>query len=502
MRFETLLISFLGILNTHSIIVASVSRNTRKVHGQGHNPHGGIQSPPPGDYDLQPDFLSTSSNNKGKGHGNNGNGNGNGRGNGNGNANKNGSNKGLQGFVLDTELLGGIQSPSPGDYGLQPDFLSSSSNNKGNGHGNGNGRGNGNSNGNGNKNGANKGLQGFVLATESGNVESALDCENPNGPGNGHGKGHAYGHCRGKGNKFGPKRPPPGLYKRFAAIYSDVDRKVDGARYDEALENDEVNDDFNGRSIVAPGQYPHMAALGFRTYTDNYDYKCGGSLINEVFVLTVAHCCYHSGQAPEVVKVGDINLKNIELDDIFQVRPVAEIQAHPWYNSSYNYHDIALIRLAQSVIYTNFVRPIRLWVSDDIPYDRLHAMGYGSTAFAHAPTNVLTELELSIVPLLQCNQTLPSDTGTPDGLLESQICAKDFEKNRDTCQGDSGGPLQLNLMRKNRKHFRYYLIGMTSYGTVCRSAYPGVYTRVSSYIEWITSVVWPDYYSNYFPAEQ
>lgn len=61
-------------------------------------------------------------------------------------------------------------------------------------------------------------------------------------------------------------------------------------------------------------------------------------------------------------------------------------------------------------------------------------MGYGSTAFAQAPTNVLTELELSIVPLLQCNQILPSDTGVPDGLLDSQICAKDYERNRDTCQ--------------------------------------------------------------------
>ncbi|XP_053947023.1 serine protease snake [Anastrepha ludens] len=440
MKFGVLLISFLGVLNIHSI-TATGSRKTRKVHGQGHNPQGGIQSPPGDFYDVQPEFLLQFSDNKGN----------NGRGNGNGN------------------------------------------NGRGKGNGN-NGRGNGNGKG------GNKGLQGFVLATELDNGGTALDCENPNGPGNGHGNGHAYGQCRGRGNKFGPKPPPPGLYKRFATIYSDVDRKVEGEAYNEALENDEVNDDFNGRSIVAPGQYPHMAALGFRTYSNSYEYKCGGSLISEVFVLTVAHCCYHSGQAPEVVKVGDINLKNIALDEIFQVRPIAEIQSHPLYNNSFNYHDIALIRLAQPVVYTNFVRPIRLWVSDEIPYNKLHAMGYGSTSFAQAPTNVLTELELSIVPLPQCNQILPADSGTPEGLLESQICAKDFEQNRDTCQGDSGGPLQLNLMRKNRKHFRYYLIGMTSYGTFCRSAYPGIYTRVSSYIEWITSVVWPDYYSSYFPA--
>lgn len=151
----------------------------------------------------------------------------------------------------------GIQSPS-GDYDIQQELFPTSYSNgqgKGNGHGN-NGRGGGG----GNKNkGGNDGLQGFVLATESDNSNTPADCANPNGPGNGHGRGHAYGHCRGRGNnKFGPKPPPPGLYKRFAAIYNNVERKVDGAAYDEALENDEVNDDFNGRSIVAPGQYPHM----------------------------------------------------------------------------------------------------------------------------------------------------------------------------------------------------------------------------------------------------
>lgn len=122
-------------------------------------------------------------------------------------------------------------------------------------------------------------------------------------------------------------------------------------------------------------------------------------------------------------------------------------------------------------------------------------MGYGSTSFAKAPTNILTELSLSIIPLEQCRDILPSDEKTPYGILNTQICGRDLEKNRDTCQGDSGGPLQLNLEhRKERNVYRYYLVGIISYGEFCGSKKPGVYTRISSYCKWIASIVWPEYF--------
>lgn len=122
-------------------------------------------------------------------------------------------------------------------------------------------------------------------------------------------------------------------------------------------------------------------------------------------------------------------------------------------------------------------------------------MGYGSTSFAKAPTNILTELSLSIIPLDKCKKTLPSDEKTPNGIVDTQICGRDFEKNRDTCQGDSGGPLQLNLehQKDGKILYRYYLVGIISYGEFCGSKQPGVYTRISSYCKWIASIVWPKY---------
>lgn len=118
-------------------------------------------------------------------------------------------------------------------------------------------------------------------------------------------------------------------------------------------------------------------------------------------------------------------------------------------------------------------------------------MGYGATSFSKSMTNRLTHLNVTIVPNDECNGDLPSFAETPDGILDSQICAQDFILNRDTCQGDSGGPLQLNLPgRRRRHHIHYHLIGITSYGVFCRSSFPSVYTRVFTYLDWIERVTW------------
>lgn len=52
------------------------------------------------------------------------------------------------------------------------------------------------------------------------------------------------------------------------------------------------------------------------------------------------------------------------------------------------------------------------------------------------------------------------------------------------CHGDSGGPLQYKL------NDTYYIAGIVSFGVSCGSTFPDVYTRVSSYIDWIEEIVW------------
>ena len=54
----------------------------------------------------------------------------------------------------------------------------------------------------------------------------------------------------------------------------------------------------------------------------------------------------------------------------------------------------------------------------------------------------------------------------------------------DTCQGDSGGP----FVCKNQAG-EWELSGVTSWGRGCSlDGYPGVYTNVAKYVEWIGNV--------------
>lgn len=52
-------------------------------------------------------------------------------------------------------------------------------------------------------------------------------------------------------------------------------------------------------------------------------------------------------------------------------------------------------------------------------------------------------------------------------------------------QGDSGGPIHCNMADG-----RWYLAGITSFGSGCaKPGYPDVFTRITSYLEWITEVM-------------
>nr|CAH7727395.1 unnamed protein product [Callosobruchus chinensis] len=162
---------------------------------------------------------------------------------------------------------------------------------------------------------------------------------------------------------------------------------------------------------------------------------------------------------------------------------------HPLYATGQQYNDIALIEVDETVRFTEYILPICLDDGNDYTGIKLIATGWGRLQATGSVSKELQKVDLDYFPNEICQQKYSkvSKQDLPYGIdWQTQICAGSETEVKDSCQGDSGGPLQEKILGYN------YLVGITSFGIGCGTpGIPGVYTKVSYYIPWIESVVWP-----------
>ncbi|CAL4072544.1 unnamed protein product, partial [Meganyctiphanes norvegica] len=73
----------------------------------------------------------------------------------------------------------------------------------------------------------------------------------------------------------------------------------------------------------------------------------------------------------------------------------------------------------------------------------------------------------------------------PRGLSERSLCAAGDE-GMDACRGDSGGPLVFMPGSDGSQ-----VVGIVSQGIGCGDPrFPGIYTRVDAYLDWLDEVVY------------
>lgn len=207
---------------------------------------------------------------------------------------------------------------------------------------------------------------------------------------------------------------------------------------------------------------------------------CGGTVIAEQWVLTAAHCVidlFGNPQEPSEIMVlaGSEDLDN----PINQPIEIQQIITHPDFRSVELGSDIALLRLSTSVT----VQPIALDTQVTSLNDRAFIAGWGAIDAIGDETNqsfpkLLRGTFVDMTPGDQCATLFPEYA---DYANSTMICAGVPEGGRDSCQGDSGGPLYRVAGNSVTA-----LSGITSWGISCGLAEtPGIYTNVSSYIDWI-----------------
>ncbi|KAH8248922.1 hypothetical protein KR032_004314 [Drosophila birchii] len=225
-----------------------------------------------------------------------------------------------------------------------------------------------------------------------------------------------------------------------------------------------------GGQQVRSNKYPWTAQLvKGRHYPRLF---CGGSLINDRYVLTAAHCVHGNRD--------QITIRLLQIDrssrDPGIVRKVVKTTIHPNYDPNRIVNDVALLKLESPVPLTGNMRPVCLPEANH-NFDGKTAVvaGWGLIKEGGVTSNYLQEVNVPVISNQQCRQTRYKDK-----IAEVMLCAGLVQQGgKDACQGDSGGPLIVN-------EGRYKLAGVVSFGYGCaQKNAPGVYARVSKFLDWI-----------------
>ncbi|WP_437314329.1 DUF1986 domain-containing protein [Sorangium sp. So ce385] len=227
-----------------------------------------------------------------------------------------------------------------------------------------------------------------------------------------------------------------------------------------------------GGSEALVGEFPWQVQLSI----PGYPHWCGGSVVDNDWVLTASHCVDGLSASDFTVRAG---LHQISAPGgSVQTRSVQQIVMHPDYDSWTIENDIALLRLATPLTYTVRVQPVALRSTDPPALTSARVSGWGNTFPGSGASDVLMKATLPVQTNATCN-----NAGTlPLLVRDSMICAGYVSGTSGGCHGDSGGPLVVPSAQFSGG---WEQIGVVSWGVGGSCSSYTVFGRVSAFVPWI-----------------
>ncbi|XP_063708241.1 trypsin-1-like [Culicoides brevitarsis] len=224
-----------------------------------------------------------------------------------------------------------------------------------------------------------------------------------------------------------------------------------------------------GGEDAIPHEFPYQISIRSASGI----HHCGGSILNENYILTAAHCIVPEGS---LVVAGAHNLSSPNKNE--QHRLIEKFISHEDYPGSVAPFDIALIKVSEPFVLNKFVKSIALPKAGEYPSGKAIVSGWGSVSNTSNPSYPII-LQKAILPIHSEEECSTLWMISP--YEDTNVCAGELDGSNSVCSGDSGGPLAQKVGKEN------VVVGVVSWGNIpCGSpGKPGVFTLVSSYIDWI-----------------
>lgn len=253
-----------------------------------------------------------------------------------------------------------------------------------------------------------------------------------------------------------------------------------------------------GGAVAEQGQFPYQISLrsfdiiydsDINDYISGYFHRCGGSILNERWTISAAHCT----QPPETARslrvvVGAHRLRGDGIE-----YKLDRVINHPAFSNGIN--DICLMQTKSSIEFGDSVQPIAIsrnhidrtassivsgWGHSRqnvscVIFILLRSCVFLNTCPFSQDYEAAEYLRYARVRIISNEECLSMYEGNNAAKIRNTSICTFKKRNVGTCYGDSGGPLKEGDE----------LVGLVSWGVPCAVGRPDVFTRISEYIDWI-----------------